>query len=273
MLPQGNISQVAEMRPVLILTEQSEACLALIEQMAKDMGTTEQCEKTRNVTVFGKNNKERTALLFNPRCKTWSCDYCAEINKDYWIHQAARGTIIITSEGREVQFVTLTSRPYATPTTGLYFLKQNWPKLNRKLKYHTDKYKKNLGLEWSYFLVPEQHKTGVVHCHLLAATLYNTEKSWKEFAFDAGFGWKVDVQPVVTPERAANYVSKYLHKGAGKESWPIGFRRVRHSQNWPISAEQPMDGWEWSTYANDNTVWIEKNALLNMGWQVVDKRE
>lgn len=231
------------------------------------------CEKTRNVTVFGKNSTEKTALLFNPRCKTWNCDYCAELNKDFWIHQAMRGVLVITSEGRDVQFVTLTSRPYATPTTGLYFFKQNWPKLNRKLKYHTDKYRGNLGYEWAYFLVPEKHKSGVVHCHILAATLYNTESSWKDFALKSGFGWKVDVQPLVSPAKAASYIAKYLHKDAGKEAWPPGFRRVRHSYNWPVAQEKPLEGWEWDTTSNDEEVWLEKNALLDMGWEVADKRE
>lgn len=231
------------------------------------------CENTRQVTTFGTNKIEKVAILFNPRCKMWSCDYCAEINKDAWIHTAMRGTLVLAMEGQRIQFVTLTSRPYATPVTGLYFLKQNWPKLNRTMRYHTNKWTKHLGLEWSYFMVPEKHKTGVVHCHLLAATHYTTEKSWKEFAFNAGFGWKVDAQGIVTPKKAANYVAKYLHKGQGSEDWPKGFRRVRKSQNWPVSEPQAMTGWEWATYKSDYTVWLEKHALIDMGYKVIDKRE
>lgn len=171
-----------------------------------------------------------------------------------------------------MQFVTLTSRGYATPASSLYFFKQNWPKLNRRLKYHTDKWQKHLGYEWAYFLVPEHHKSGVAHFHLLAATHFRTQKSWKEFAFETGFGWKVDVQPLVDPKGAAQYVSKYLHKGQGAEQWPKGFMRVRHSRNWPMSTEAPMPGWEWVTYKNDDTVWLEKNALINLGWEVIDNR-
>lgn len=231
------------------------------------------CENTRTVVVFGKNQKDKKAVLFNPRCKQWNCDYCAEENKNYWIHQAERGVLVLTMEGQQVQFVTLTSRPYATPTTGLYFLQQNWPKLSRKMKYHTNKYERNLGVHWSYFLVPEKHKTGVVHCHILAATIYNTEASWKDFAFSAGFGWKIDVQPLVSPEKAGRYVAKYLHKGSGKEAWPPGFRRVRKSRNWPTSEEVPLGGWVWETYKSPFTVWTEKHALVDMGWTVIDKTE
>lgn len=184
-----------------------------------------------------------------------------------------RGTLLITSEGRGVQFVTLTSRGYSTPASSLYFFRQNWPKLNRRLKYHTDKYKKNLGYEWSYFLVPEHHKSGVAHFHILAATHFNTKKTWKQLAWETGFGYIVDVDPLIDPSRAANYVAKYLHKGQGAEQWPKGFMRIRHSRNWPIAGEQPMQGWDWETYASDETAWIEKHALINMGWEVVDKRE
>lgn len=241
--------------------------------MAKDLTMPEdKCENTRDVTVFGVNRIEKTALLFNPRCKQWSCDFCAELNKDYWIHQATRGSIIIASEGREIQFVTLTSRGYTTPTSSLYFFKQNWPKLSRRVKYETDKFRKCFGYEWAYFLVPERHKSGVAHFHLLAATHIRSEKTWKEFAHKTGFGYIVDVSPLISPDRAAHYVSKYLHKGAGAEQWPKGFMRVRHSQNWPITAEAPLEGWEWTTYKHEETVWIEKNALLDLGWEVVDKR-
>lgn len=233
----------------------------------------EKCENTRNVTVFGKNNEDRTALLFSPRCKQWSCDYCAELNKDYWIHQATRGTLIITSEGRDMQFITITSRPYATPNTSLYFFKQNWPKLNRRAKYHTNKWNETHGIEWAYFLVPERHKTGVLHAHILAATHISHKKFWRDWAHQSGFGYIIDVKQMINPKQAAGYVSKYLHKGKGAELWPKGFMRVRHSRNWPIVGEKPLDGWAWETYASEDTVWLEKNALIDMGWQVIDKRE
>jgi hypothetical protein len=231
------------------------------------------CQNTKDITVLGKHKEQQKAILFNPRCKQWNCDYCAELNKDYWIHQGTRGAMLIMMEGRDIQFVTLTSRGYATPTSSLYFFAKNWPKLNRRLKYHTDKYKRSLGYEWSYFLVPEHHKSGVAHFHLFAATLYNTEGSWKDFAFGTGFGFILDVQTLVSSASASSYLAKYLHKGTGAENWPKGFRRVRHSVNWPIAHEKPMEGWTWDTYHNPDTIWLEKNALINMGWEVKDTRE
>ena len=230
------------------------------------------CEKTRNITIFGMNDKEKTALLFNPRCKTWGCDYCAEINKQEWIDRASRGVMVLQASGATIQFVTLTSRPYAGPSTGLYFLKENWPKLNRRIKYHTEKGEENLA-NWNYLIVPERHKTGVVHCHILAATDIHREKDWKFHAHKSGFGWKVDVDPVISAKDAAGYVSKYLHKGVGKEVWPDNFRRVRCSRGWPNAHQREDGAWRWLQYLNQNIIWQEKNALLDMGWTVLDKRE
>lgn len=233
----------------------------------------EKCENTRDVTVFGKNKNEKTAILFNPRCKMWSCDYCAELNKDYWIHQAARGSLLLVSEGAQLQFVTLTSRGYATPNKSIYFFKRNWPKLRKRMADKTNEWTPFTGIKWSYFLVPERHKSGVLHAHLIAATHINGKNVWKEQAHQSGFGYVIDVQEMITPLLASKYVAKYLHKGMGAEEWPKGFMRVRHAQNWPIDKERPLGGWEWDTYRNENTVWIEKHALIDMGWDVQDRRE
>jgi hypothetical protein len=233
----------------------------------------EKCPNTKNVVVFGKNQQEKSAILFNPRCKSWSCDYCSEIEKDYWIHQASRGVLLLQSEGHVFQFVTLTSRGYTTPNSSLYFFKQNWPKLRKRVCKHTKAWEPFTSQDWSYFLIPERHKSGVLHAHLLAGTFVSAKSIWKDWAWKSGFGYQVDVAQVESAGEVAHYVAKYLHKGMGAESWPKGFRRVRHSQNWPIANAQALAGWEWETYKNENTVWIEKNALIDMGWHVQDKRE
>lgn len=233
----------------------------------------DKCPNTKDVTVFGKQKEQKKAILFNPRCKQWSCPYCGEQNRQYWTQQAMRGTLIITHEGREVQFVTVTSRSYATPTTSLYFFRQNWPKLSRRMEYKTNLWKDYAGKEWAYFLVPEQHKTGVLHAHILAATHVSHKKIWKDAAWQTGFGYIIDVQETIDPKRAAFYTAKYLTKQAEFGDWPKGFMRVRHSRNWPIAQPQPLPGWEWATYKKDDTVWIEKMALIDMGWEVIDTRE
>lgn len=231
----------------------------------------EKCENTRNVVVFGVNKNKNTAILFNPACNSWSCDYCAETQKENWIHQAARGSMVLASEGSELQFITLTSRGYATPNKSVYFFKQNWPKLRKRMAERTNEWEPFTGNRWAYFLVPERHKSGVLHAHLIAATHICAKSVWKQHAHQTGFGYVVDVQEMITPLLAAAYVAKYLHKGMGAEQWPKGFRRVRHSQNWPMSKPRKDEEWSWKTYKNPETVWLEKHALVNMGWKVIDK--
>lgn len=233
----------------------------------------QKCKNTKKIVVFGTNEHQKTALLFNPRCKSWNCDYCAEMNKEHWIHQTARGSQIITMEGRELQFVTLTSRHYATPTKSIYFFQQNWPKLRKRMAGRTNQWRGHQNIEWAYMLIPERHKSGVLHAHLLAATHISSKRIWKDAAFQSGFGYQIKIDEVVTPLLAADYVAKYLHKGEGAEDWPKGFRRVRHSQNWPMSTEKPLPGWDWKSYLSEETIWQEKHALLDMGWEVIDKRE
>lgn len=230
----------------------------------------DECPNTSDFVIFGRNQTKRVAILFNPRCKQWACPYCAELNKSYWVHQAARGSILLTMEGATLQFVTLTSRGYTTPTTSVYFMRTNWPKLRKRAERLTTAWHPWTGINWAYFLVPERHKSGRLHAHLVAATHLNGERWWKDNAHASGWGYITDVQEMINPLKVANYIAKYLHKDAGGLDWPPGFRRVRHSQNWPIMTEQTMPGWTWDRYSDD-TAWLEKNALVNLGWCVLDK--
>lgn len=234
------------------------------------MGT---CEKTKNVTVFGMQAEKRIAVLFNPKCNSWDCEECAEHKKENWVHQAARGSALLASEGAKLQFITLTSRGYTTPVSSLYFFRENWPKLRKRAAKLTMDWLPFTGIKWAYFLVPEHHRSGVLHAHLICATHLNGKRWWKDNAYASGFGYQVDLVEMVTPKACAGYVAKYLHKDADGVAWPKGFMRVRHSQNWPISRPKEDEDWHWDTYKNAAIIWQEKHALIDMGWKVIDKRE
>lgn len=232
-----------------------------------------ECPNTKNVVIFGKQQETKKAMLFNPRCNSWDCEYCFQDKKENWIYQASRGATVLTSGGADLQFVTLTSRGYATPHASLYFFGKNWPKLRKRAASLTEAWYSSTGIRWAYFLVPERHESGVLHAHLIAATHLNGKRWWKNAAYASGFGYQVDVVEMVDPKACAGYVAKYLHKDAGGLPWPKGFMRVRHSQNWPISKQKKDETWEWETYKNSNTIWTEKLALLDLGWHVIDKTE
>lgn len=221
---------------------------------------------------MGVNPSEKAAMFFNPRCKQWSCPVCGDLNKDYWVYQATRGSMLLLENGNWLQFVTLTGRGYFTPNSSIHFFRQNWPKFRKRLGSITQKYQPLTGTEWAYFLIPERHQSGVLHCHFIASTPLMLNKWYKDNAMASGFGFMAKVKPIYDSARAAGYVTKYLTKDAGDTPWPKGFMRVRHSANWPIKDTLDIPGWSWQTI-NENEAWIEKNAYIDLGWQVIDKRQ
>lgn len=228
------------------------------------------CPNTRNIIIMGVNNIEKKALFFNPACKQWSCPYCGEVNKQYWVYQAQRGSMLLLSEGQMMQFVTLTGRGYFTPTTSIYFFRQNWPKMRKKLHRLTDKWADVTGTKFAYFLIPERHKSGLLHAHMLVTTFMDSKKWYKNEAHKCGFGYMADVQSVDSSAAAAGYVTKYLTKDAGGIEWPKGFMRTRHSQNWPITKPAIDELWQYQTIG-ERDKFIELGALIDMGYHVTDK--
>ena len=83
-----------------------------------------------------------------------------------------------------------------------------------------------------YALLPEQHKDGRLHMHMLIGAAI--KKRWlKDNAFASGAGFMADSEPLTSGKRGAYYVSKYVGKSLGVEQWPVKFRRIRTSQKWP----------------------------------------
>lgn len=226
----------------------------------------EGCSSPLKINVIGINRDQKKAIIFNPRCKKWDCPYCAQLNAESWTYKGFRGASLLTMEGQNLRFVTLTSRPYATPNQSIHYFSENWPKLSRRAAYHT----KQQEIDWSYFMIPEQHKTGVLHAHLIAVTPLTT-KWWKDNAYKTGFGYMADSKPIGEPALVVGYITKYLSKSIQYNRWPKGFRRVRTSRNWPMPPPEIMPGWEWSTH-DDESAWFEYYLLQDCGFDVRDKR-
>lgn len=187
-----------------------------------------------------------------------------------WVFQAGRGSQILLAAGNWLQFVTLTGRGYFTVNSSLYFFKQNWPRFRKRLEYVTKKYQLVTGTEFAYFLIPERHASGKLHCHAIVSTPLMLERWYKDKANASGFGYMAKVKPIYDSASAVHYATKYLTKNAGDLEWPRGFMRVRHSQNWPIAQQERDELWEWQTIG-ENDHWLEAGALRNMGYFVVDK--
>lgn len=244
------------------------AKMSLIENAPQAVDS---CPSTSSVFILGRNAEKQTAVFFNPACGTWSCPICGQIKADEWQHQAARGAMVLQQDGYDLQFITLTSRGYATPNKSLHFFKENWPRLRKRARHATNVYFEETGRKFAYFMVPERHKSGVLHAHMVAATHIQSKNWWKRAAWETGFGYIIDVQKLVDPLIVAAYISKYLTKQVADTHWPRHFRHVRHSQNWPKSKPEEIKGWEWERYTCRDQAKIDLMDLQVSGWKLIDK--
>lgn len=125
---------------------------------------------------------------------------------------------------------------------------------------------------FEYIAVPEQHKNGVVHMHLIA-TYWSTQKWIKDAARKSGFGYIAHVRYVENGPSAAAYLGKYIGKDFIHLTWPKRFRRVRTSANWPrFDDDTPPDEREHTTCFRLFDVEIEVDHWLLQGYDVQWKR-
>jgi hypothetical protein len=230
------------------------------------------CPTTQQIVIMGRNEIEKKAVFFHPDCGQWDCPYCGEMKKAEWVHQAQRGSQILISGGNMMQFVTLTSKGGLTPGKSIYFFRQNFPKFRKRLSRITEKWSDITGTQFAYFVVPERHKSGVLHMHGLFTTFMDLKRWYKDTANECGFGYMADVQNVETSGEAVGYITKYIGKDFGGITWPKGFMRVRHSLTWPIANPAKDELWDWLAI-QEKDVWIEKNALIDLGYYVIDRSE
>lgn len=192
----------------------------------------------------------------------WTCPVCAAHNAQMWMLHAFRGCDELQNAGYNVDFVTLTARGGLGRTRERTFqaFKDAWPKLSRRAKYHNPYH--------AYIAIPEQHKDGTLHLHMLI-TNEQKQKWWKDNAYKSGLGWRSWVDPVEHGAHASFYVSKYLGKDFISLKWPPKFRRARASQNWPKlpAIERPPD-WLYEVFRDWGAVNWEAAYLRDAGYDV-----
>lgn len=227
------------------------------------MQDNDRCQTSGRPYILARKTSEKNAIVFQPDCGQWDCPYCAEKRKNEWFLRAYKGVSEFTGSGHSVDFITLTARGGAKRSVSgaLLAFKLGWPKLRKRVVYRQQKI--------SYIMIPEQHQSGVMHCHVLA-TNEQSKKWWKDNAYKSGLGYQVKVKPVIDPGQGAFYVCKYIGKDFVSVTWPKGFRRVRVSQDWPRlelpEGESPFD---YEVYKNfGDCMW--NVALLRDAGVVVD---
>lgn len=230
------------------------------------------------------------ARLIRLRCKQWSCDHCADINKRQWQKKLIEG---IKSLGGQWSFWTLTHDLDVARHDLLAqrkYLSACWNRLMTKLR-------RARGEKFAYVRVLEIGSSGTnrMHMHVLInwrvddarkvvradGSEYWTSDTYRPMLLDARFGFIHDTRNITDlvadrpdDEQAiytASYVSKYMSKQHNLQPYPRSTRRFSVSRNWPELAhdDEFADNLTWDVrsqlsldYAID--LWMQRKRIYDI---------
>lgn len=194
------------------------------------------CETPNRPLLRALSEDRKLVLYFRPRCKSWNCPACAETNKRLWTARIYEGTSYLLQMGASISFTTLTTHEKLSSAQSVKLFSQQWRKLHMRARRATGSAIRE------YVLIPEKHKSGKLHAHMLDTFSLDT-RWWKDNARACGMGFMAESEFAKTPGGAANYASKYLGKQLN-ERWIKNFRRVRKSQHF-LNSSGRLVGAEW----------------------------
>jgi len=235
-------------------------------QQEKNLDLPLRCETVGRPLLRGVNPEAKRAALMRPDCGTWACPHCSKKNLARLRHLISFGTIAV-GRLQPIQFVTLTSHErLATPAETYKVLSLAWNKLNRRLKRAAALQ----GQQVYYVAIPEQHKSRRWHLHMLVSPPMPL-RWWKDNARQCGLGYQCAVRDFEQHGRAGAYMQKYLRKSVlGGQGWSKSMRRVRHSDNWPVSEQmiKAKNGWTWAILPAAVSIRDEIDRLIESGYRV-----
>lgn len=221
----------------------------------------EDCQSRGRPLMLAINHDDRLAIVFRPRCKRWSCPYCAEINARLWTARTIVGSQQLIENGAVLSFLTLTSHRKLDANASTAVFGQAWDALLKRAR-------RAGGGE--FLMVPERHQDGRLHAHAVETYSFG-ERWWKDNAAACGLGYMADEEPARTAGGAGGYVSKYLTKTIATVTWPRYWRRVRTSRGFPkLEIRTLPEGWRFDVPKRDQDL-AEKSARLQavgfmVGW-------
>lgn len=204
------------------------------------------CENFR--AIIADVTDEKQWYMSRIRCKMWSCEGCAAINKRRWrAHLIDKINKIGTFE--KWWFITVTAHRKAHKSVSQMATVRN---LQRGLKTLYDRLRRIVikGTEkLEYVRVYEPHKTKKVHAHLIVRASFTKATNvfdkkgndkgmtrWlKDNAASIGLGYQASAKPILShigvhSGFVTSYVTKYMTKDIqGGLSFPKGLRRIQCS--------------------------------------------
>lgn len=218
------------------------------------------CPKPNTPTGIGVNAATGQMIVHKFGCKMWNCPYCSEKRKNYLAHKCYFGIELYKSEGiKNWYFGTLTMHRNWRGWASIVNFQTNWNKFYQRMKRDTEG-------KLLYALLPEKHKDGSLHVHLISTCQCPTNW-WKDKGAECGMGFQNENEYLDDSARAAFYVTKYVGKSIGITDWPPRFRRVRYSIRWPNPPKN--EDWTWTIAPAE----LAKHLVLRreeMGYELVN---
>lgn len=218
------------------------------------------CPRKNTPTGIGVNPLSGIAIVHKMGCKSWACPYCSMKRKGFLVVKAYMGIESYKQAGvTDWFFGTLTMHRKWRKEASVTNFRRNWNKFYQRMKRATNG---NL----YYILLPEKHKDGSLHVHIIS-TCQKETKWWKDNGAKCGMGFKNENEPLVSTVKAAYYVTKYVGKSLGVSAWPTDLRRVRFSVRWPKPI--PDETLAWNCFPPD----VAKHFVfkrLAMGYKIIN---
>jgi hypothetical protein len=222
-------------------------------------------ECTNNAPYFAYQIEGKKWGVVQGCCNDWTCPRCGQQRAREEYGRIVAGAREV-GKNNELYLLTITCRgrelTYEQAQNGYL----EWTnRLLTRLRTST----KRLGGKWYYAAVTERQTRGHPHSHFITTfspadqetvkkgegktyftsgevfpAKHNTiqSKSLERACVECGLGRQYDISRIESFEAASRYVAKYLFKETIFETiWPVGWRRVRYSQNWPRLPEIKSD--------------------------------
>jgi hypothetical protein len=266
---------------------QAAGLVVLIEHLFLPQGENT-CKSKNRPYMFGVENSKKLLVVVRPPCRQWDCPHCAEVLAKQWM---LRCMMLVSNSDSEqsFDFVTLTMHEdLKTNKSTRAVFEDAWRKLYAALK--------RAQKDFSYVLVPELHKDGRMHVHMITSFHPPDEyfvhhhrqrnkqvrrmraagvmdRFWKDVPRAYGFGYANDQEPIEGDvAKVAGYIGKYLSKQRKVNQWPKGFKHVRASHDVPQLPEvsTPLDQFDWQMCMNQDTLQSLIHAAQQQGYRMID---
>lgn len=231
---------------------------------------------------------EGDALIYRARCKQWTCEYCAELNRRVW-----RARLMLEVEKEPVvgwyfwTFTLLGKDHEGDTATSLQVWREHWDTLMKRLKRDVGKFR--------YVRVFEGHKSGILHVHMLADATYSDvveiaesdgrvnyrSDTCEKHLIEIGLGWRHDIKPIITTDYSEDgharnvsaYVTKYLTKAIQsnvrqllKDAGMPRVRMIQTSQRWSRTPKYA----DIRTWSQGGISFDDYDTQIEQGIQTID---